>query len=87
LRNCYPNSIESYGLPLARAKLFKVDHEKTSRFVWSGSGCSLHIPLVSMDSIAGFKLGDLRLWDGRGSSGGANVFVVERSQIDAQTCT
>jgi hypothetical protein len=65
----------------------KVDHEKTSRFVWSRSGCSLHIPLVSMDSIAGFKLGDLRLWDGRGSSGGANVFVVERSQIDAQTCT
>jgi hypothetical protein len=40
-----------------------------------------------MDSIAGFKLGDLRLWDGRGLSGGANVFVVERSQIDAQTCT
>jgi len=83
LKNCYPNSIESYGLPLARAKLFKVDHEKTSRFVWSGSGCNLHIPLVSMDSIAGFKLGDLRLWDGRGSNGGANVFVVERSQIDA----
>jgi hypothetical protein len=45
-----------------------------------------HLSPWTLD-IAGFKLGDLRLWDGRGLSGGANVFVVERSQIDAQKCT
>ncbi len=45
-----------------------------------------HLSPWTLD-IAGFKLGDLRYEDGRGSSGGANVFVVERSEIDAQKCT
>jgi hypothetical protein len=46
-----------------------------------------HLSPWTLD-IAGFKLGDLRLWGWQGIKWRRKCFfVVERSEIDAQKCT
>jgi len=49
------------------AKLFKVDHKKTSGFfnLYQAAASIGHLSPWTLD-IAGFKLGDLRLWGWQG---------------------